>query len=68
LALWLQANGHTRLEVGAVWLNTVRPDACPNLLLARHFDQIFELDGQLVELCEQIGINTINRKWKLSSP
>jgi predicted protein tyrosine phosphatase len=68
LALWLQVNGHTRLEEGAAWLATVRPDACPNLLLARHFDQIFELDGQLVELCDRIGINSINRKWKLTNP
>jgi predicted protein tyrosine phosphatase len=68
LALWLQANGTDRLEEGSAWLKADRPRACPNLLLARFFDDIFGMDGRLVEECDRIGTDSINRWWKLNNP
>jgi predicted protein tyrosine phosphatase len=67
LALWLQANGIHRLDDGVDWLKTNRPRACPNLLLAKHFDDIFGMKGRLVEVCDQIGADSINRWWKLNN-
>lgn len=66
LALWLQANGTDRLEEGAAWLKADRPQACPNLLLARYFDDILVMGGRLVEECDRIGSDSINRWWKLN--
>ncbi len=66
IALWLQANGTHRLQEAGEWLVKDRPRACPNLLLAEHFDQLLNLDGELVKLCDQIGTDSINRWWKLN--
>lgn len=68
LALWLQANGTDRLEEGAAWLKADRPRACPNLLLARYFDDILGMGGTLAEECDRIGADSINRWWKLNNP
>lgn len=68
LALWLQANGTDRLEQGSAWLKEDRPRACPNMLLARHFDELLAMDGRLVEECDRIGADSINRWWKLNHP
>jgi predicted protein tyrosine phosphatase len=68
LALWLQANGVDRLEEGVEWLKADRPRACPNMLLAQHFDDILGLGGKLVEVCDEIGADSINRWWKLNNP
>lgn len=68
IALWLQANGTHRLPEASAWLQSVRPQACPNLLLAAHFDQLFDLNGDLVTLCDQIGADSVNRWWKLNHP
>lgn len=66
LALWLQTNGTAKLAEGAEWLKADRPQACPNLLLAQHFDKLLGLDGQLIEVCDKIGADSINRRWKLN--
>jgi predicted protein tyrosine phosphatase len=55
LALWLQANGVDRVEEARDWLLSHRPRASPNMLLARHFDQLLGLDGRFVLLCDRIG-------------
>lgn len=68
LALWLQANGTDRLEQGAAWLKADRPQACPNLLLAKYFDEILGMGGKLVEECDRIGVDSINRWWKNNNP
>ncbi len=68
IALWLQANGTHRLQEAGEWLKTDRPQACPNLLMAEYFDQILNLNGELVKLCDQIGTDSINRWWKLNNP
>jgi predicted protein tyrosine phosphatase len=68
IALWLQVNGVHRLQEAGVWLKSVRPQACPNLLLAAHFDQLFDLKGELVTLCDAIGADSVNRWWKLNHP
>lgn len=65
LALWLQSNGVDRLTEGEAWLLNHRPSACPNLLLAKYFDQLLGLDGALVTACDRIGADSINRLWKL---
>ena len=67
LALWLQANGTNRLEEGSAWLRADRPRACPNLLLARFFDDILGMSGSLVRECDRIGEDSINRWWKLNN-
>jgi predicted protein tyrosine phosphatase len=68
IALWLQANGTDQLAEAGVWLQSVRPQACPNLLMAAHFDQILNLQGELVKLCDHIGAESVNRWWKLNHP
>lgn len=66
IALWLQANGVHRLQEGADWLKEDRPKACPNMLLAAHFDQLLGLNGELISVCDQIGTDSITRWWKLN--
>ena len=68
IALWLQANGTDRLDEAATWLVDCRPRACPNMLLAAHFDQLLGMNGLLITLCDQIGENSINRWWKQNHP
>jgi predicted protein tyrosine phosphatase len=68
IALWLQHNGVHRLPEAAAWLKSDRPQACPNLLLAAHFDQLLGLQGELVRVCDTIGADSINRWWKLNHP
>ena len=68
LALWLQANGVDRLGEGAAWLRADRPQACPNLLLARYYDDILGMGGKLVEECDRIGADSANRWWKTNHP
>ena len=55
IALWLQHNGVHRLSQAVEWLKADRPLACPNLLLAEHFDQLLGMDGKLLDTCAQIG-------------
>lgn len=64
LALWLQANGRDRIDDGVSWLIADRPKACPNMLLAAHFDRLLELDGQLITACDRVGRDSIARWWK----
>ena len=68
ISLWLQHNGVDRLDDAAEWLKADRPQACPNLLLAQHFDNIIGAKGQLVRVCDEIGALSINRWWKLNHP
>jgi len=67
IALWLQHNGVRRVQEAADWLKVDRPCACPNLLLAEHFDQLLGLDGTLLNTCVQIGTNHINRLLNLNN-
>lgn len=32
-----------------------RPRACPNMLLARHFDQLLGMNGAFITMCDEIG-------------
>jgi len=68
IALWLQHNGVNRVQEAADWLKADRPRACPNLLLAAHFDLLLGLNGTLVPVCNAIGVDSINRWWKLNNP
>lgn len=68
IAIWLQHNGTDKLAEVEQWIKEDRPQACPNLLLAAHFDELLGLNGALVPLCEKIGAESINRKWKLDHP
>jgi predicted protein tyrosine phosphatase len=62
IALWLQHNGVHRLPEAVTWLVADRPRACPNLLLAEHFDQLLGLNGELVSVCAAIGTASITMK------
>jgi predicted protein tyrosine phosphatase len=68
MALWLQHNGTNDLQGAAKWIKEIRSQACPNLLLAQHFDILLGHGGQFVSLCNDVGINTINRRWKINNP
>lgn len=68
ISLWLQHNGTDRIAEAAEWLKLDRPQACPNLLLAAHFDSIIGANGELVKACDEIGALSINRWWKLNHP
>jgi predicted protein tyrosine phosphatase len=63
-ALWLQANGKDKITEGAEWLVAIRPHACPNLLLAQHFDDLLELNGEFVKACDKIGENSVKRVFQ----
>lgn len=63
-ALWLQANGKNKIAEGAEWLVGIRPRACPNLLLAQHFDDLLELNGEFVKACDKIGENSVKRVFE----
>ena len=65
MALWLQSNGTSKLNEVGEWIISVVPRACPNLLLAKHFDDIFELDGKFLTLCENIGKDSVKRTFQL---
>ena len=67
IALWLQSNGKDRLTEACDWLLATRPNACPNLLLARYFDNLLELNGSLVQLCDKIGSESVARWWKTNN-
>lgn len=67
LALWLQHNAAGLKEAGN-WIKEIRPQACPNLLLAQHFDTLLGHGGQFVSLCNDIGVDTVNRWWKINNP
>ena len=67
IALWLQANGTHRLQEAGEWLTTVRPKACPNMLLARYFDHLLGMNGELIKVCDQIGADSTARWWKINS-
>lgn len=66
LALWLQAHGWEGFDEARAWLLGHRPRACPNMLLARHFDEIQGLNGKFVKLCDEIGEESIIRLMKRS--
>jgi predicted protein tyrosine phosphatase len=55
LALWLQANGTEHLQGAREWLKSVRPVTCPNMLLARMFDELLSLKGEFATMCDEIG-------------
>lgn len=64
LALWLQANGIDKIAEAKAWLADCRPRACPNMLLARHFDQLLNMNGAFITLCDEIGEDSITRWFK----
>jgi predicted protein tyrosine phosphatase len=64
LALFLQANGVDQFDQARAWLWDHRPTACPNLLLAAHFDQLLNLEGTFVALCADVGKKGIKRLVK----
>jgi predicted protein tyrosine phosphatase len=68
LALFLQANGVHEFSAARSWLLGHRPTACPNLLLAAHFDQLLGLNGGFVNLCADIGADSVARWWKQNVP
>ena len=63
-----RSNGINRLEEGVAWLTSIRPSACPNMLLAKYYDDILGMDGRLVGACDKIGEDSINRWWKTNNP
>lgn len=64
LALWLQANGVDKTQEAKAWMAECRPRACPNMLLARHFDQLLNMNGEFIKLCDQIGEHSMARLSK----
>jgi len=64
LALWLQSNGVDRLDEAEAWLLAHRERPCPNMLLAQHFDELLNLNGEFVRLCDRIGEGSMARWWK----
>lgn len=68
LALWLQANGLHKFDEARAWLLDHRSSACPNLLLAKYFDQLLLLDGTFLSFCDKIGEDCMARWWKNNVP
>ena len=68
LALFLQANGVHEFDAARSWLLDHRPTACPNLLLAVHFDLLLNLQGAFVQMCADIGRHGTTRGWKQNVP
>lgn len=66
LALWLQHNGTDKLTEAHDWLVSIRARACPNMLLAKHFDQLLNLNGEFENLCDKIGADSVARWWKIN--
>lgn len=57
LALHYQRYGD--LDAARSWLAEDRPQAMPNMLMAKHFDELLALDGKFVKLCDEINSNRI---------
>lgn len=64
LALWIQANGFDP-SAAKDWLKQVRPVACPNVLMAKYFDQLLNLNGDFLDLCDKIGTEHLIKKFEL---
>ena len=59
LALWVQAQGS--MQGARAWIDQERPIACPNMLLAEFFDNLLDLKGEFIALCDDIGATNIKR-------
>jgi len=59
LALWVQTHG--TLQGARDWIDEIRPQACPNMLLAEFFDELLNLQGNFIALCDDIGATNIKR-------
>lgn len=58
LALWIQKNGKDTVRARA-WLAEDRPEAMPNMLMAQYFDDLLEMDGEFVRLCDEVSSHRI---------
>lgn len=60
-ALALKVQAHGGIAGARAWIDHERPHACPNMLLAEFFDQLLDLQGEFIALCEDIGATNIKR-------
>jgi predicted protein tyrosine phosphatase len=65
IALKLFSDKNFPLSSVEEWINSIRPNAVPNLLLAKHFDEILNFSGSLVGVCKQIGDNNTKKNFDL---
>lgn len=59
LALWVQT--HNTLTGARDWIDHIRPQACPNMLLAEFFDKLLGMQGEFQAMCDSIGHENIKR-------
>lgn len=57
LALHYQRFGD--LRAARTWLAEDRPQALPNMLMARYFDELLDLNGNFLRLCDDINSSRI---------
>ena len=57
LALHYQRYGD--LDAARAWLAEDRPQALPNRLMARYFDELLDLNGNFLRLCDEINSHRI---------
>jgi predicted protein tyrosine phosphatase len=60
-ALALKIQAHGGIAGARAWIDHERPHACPNMLLAEFFDNLLDLQGEFIALCDDIGATNINR-------
>ena len=47
------------------WINDIRPNCVPNILVGMHFDNLLNLGGSFLDICIQIGNENLKRRFDL---
>lgn len=55
LALYIQKHGIESAWHAKQWLREDRPQAMPNMLMAKYFDKLLNCNGEFVVLCDKIN-------------
>lgn len=59
IALYVQKHGPRSVFRAKKWLLEDRPQSIPNMLMARYFDDILNLNGELYRVCQEINMNHV---------
>lgn len=54
-ALFVQKHGLDSIWIGRQWLQEDRPQAMPNMLMAKHFDKLLNANGKFEKMCQFIN-------------